>query len=36
VGSDELRAAGLVYRHATQRLDLKGPLQVTLTPRAGR
>jgi lipopolysaccharide export system protein LptC len=36
VGGDELRAAGLVYRHATQRLDLKGPLRVTLTPRAAR
>ena len=36
VGGDELRADGLVYRHATQRLDLKGPLQVTLTPRAAR
>ncbi len=32
-GSTELRAAGLVYAHATQRLELKGPLQVTLTPR---
>jgi lipopolysaccharide export system protein LptC len=36
VGADGLRAAGLVYRHAPQRLELKGPLQVTLTPRAGR
>jgi lipopolysaccharide export system protein LptC len=35
-GSTELRAAGMVYAHATQRLDLTGPLQVVLTPRAGR
>lgn len=35
-GANELRAAGLVYAHATQRLELKGPLQVTLTPRAER
>ncbi len=33
-GATELRAAGLVYAHATQRLELKGPLQVVLTPRA--
>ncbi len=32
-GATELRAAGLLYAHATQRLELKGPLQVTLTPR---
>jgi lipopolysaccharide export system protein LptC len=32
-GSTELRAAGLVYAHATQRLELKGPLRVVLTPR---
>ncbi|MFN9745690.1 MAG: LPS export ABC transporter periplasmic protein LptC [Betaproteobacteria bacterium] len=36
VGGDELRAAGLAYRHASQRLELKGPLQVTLTPQAAR
>ena len=35
-GDNELQAAGLVYAHATQRLELKGPLQVTLTPRAAR
>ncbi len=35
-GATELRAAGLVYAHAAQRLELKGPLQVTLTPRATR
>jgi lipopolysaccharide export system protein LptC len=36
VGADELRAAGLVWRHASQRLELKGPLQLTLAPRAAR
>jgi lipopolysaccharide export system protein LptC len=33
-GATELRAAGLLYAHASQRLELKGPLKVTLTPRA--
>jgi lipopolysaccharide export system protein LptC len=33
-GSTELRAAALSYDHAQQRLELKGPLQVTLPPRA--
>jgi lipopolysaccharide export system protein LptC len=33
-GATELRAAGLLYEHASQRLELKGPLKVTLTPRA--
>ncbi|MEY3253272.1 MAG: hypothetical protein RL227_2245 [Pseudomonadota bacterium] len=33
-GATEMRAAGLLYSHASQRLELKGPLQVTLTPRA--
>ena len=32
-GATELRAAGLLYAHASQRLELKGPLKVTLTPR---
>jgi lipopolysaccharide export system protein LptC len=36
VGADEWRAAGLVYRHGPQRLELQGPLRVTLTPQAGR
>jgi lipopolysaccharide export system protein LptC len=31
-GGAELRSAGLAYAHATQRLDLKGPLRVQLTP----
>jgi lipopolysaccharide export system protein LptC len=35
-GATELRAAGLTYAHASQRLELKGPLQVTLTPRVQR
>lgn len=35
-GATELRAAGLLYAHATQRLELKGPLKVTLTPRVAR
>jgi len=33
LGSSELRAAGLDYDHATQRLDLKGPLRAQLSPR---
>jgi lipopolysaccharide export system protein LptC len=33
-GSSELRAAGLDYDHAAQRLALKGPLRAQLTPRA--
>ena len=33
-GATELRADGLLYAHASQRLELKGPLKVTLTPRA--
>jgi lipopolysaccharide export system protein LptC len=33
-GSTDLAAAGVQYAHATQRLDLKGPLRVQLTPRA--
>jgi lipopolysaccharide export system protein LptC len=32
-GSSELRAAGLEYDHAAQRLDLKGPLRAVLAPR---
>jgi len=32
-GSNELRAAGLDYDHAAQRLALKGPLRAQLTPR---
>lgn len=35
-GATELRAAALVYSHAAQRLELKGPLQVVLPPRAAR
>ncbi len=34
LGSSQMRAAGLDYDHATQRLDLKGPLRAELTPRA--
>jgi hypothetical protein len=32
-GSTELRAAGLDYDHAGERLQLTGPLRVQLTPR---
>lgn len=35
-GGSELRAAGLDYDHAAQRLALKGPLRAQLTPRAAR
>jgi len=35
-GATELRAAALLYTHAAQRLELKGPLQVVLEPRAAR
>jgi lipopolysaccharide export system protein LptC len=33
-GRNELRAAGMDYQHAVQRLDLKGPTRATLAPRA--
>jgi lipopolysaccharide export system protein LptC len=36
VGGNELRAAGLEYDHATQRLELKGPIRAVLAPRAPR
>jgi lipopolysaccharide export system protein LptC len=32
----ELRAAGLDYDHAAQRLALKGPLRAQLTPKVTR
>ena len=32
-GSDDIRAAGLNYDHATRRLDLTGPLRAVLAPR---
>jgi lipopolysaccharide export system protein LptC len=32
-GSSELRAAGLDYDHAAQRLELKGPLRAVFAPR---
>lgn len=35
LGSDELRAAGLEYDHAAQRLDLRGPMRAVLPARAG-
>lgn len=34
-GGNEVRAAGLEYDHAAQRLELKGPTRATLPPRAG-
>jgi lipopolysaccharide export system protein LptC len=33
LGQSELHAAGLDFDHATQRLDLKGPLRAKLSPR---
>ncbi len=32
-GNTELRAAGLVYDHPSQKLDLNGPTRLTLAPR---
>ena len=32
-GRSEMRAAGMDYQHATQRLDLKGPTRVTFAAR---
>ena len=34
-GNTEIHAAGLVYDHAARRLDLSGPMRMTLAPRAG-
>lgn len=36
VGTNEWRAAGLDYDHATQRLELSGPMRAELAPRALR
>ena len=36
VGTSEWRAAGLDYDHATQRLELSGPMRAELSPRALR
>ena len=33
-GGSELRAAGMTYDHASQRLELKGPVRAELPPRA--
>lgn len=33
-GTTELRAAGMVYDHATGRLDLTGPIRAEMPPRA--
>ena len=33
-GGTEIHAAGLVYDHAARRLDLSGPMRMTLAPRA--
>jgi lipopolysaccharide export system protein LptC len=33
VGNTQLRAAGLDYDHAAQRIELKGPLRAELAPR---
>jgi len=33
-GGSELRAAGMAYDHASQRLDLQGPVRAELPPRA--
>ena len=33
-GGSELRAAGMAYDHASQRLNLKGPVRAVLPPRA--
>lgn len=33
-GATEMRANGLVYDHPTQKLDLSGPMRLSLPPRA--
>jgi hypothetical protein len=33
-GNNEMRGAAMRYDHATRRLDVTGPLRVTLPPRA--
>lgn len=35
-GSTELRASGLEYDHATQRLELQGPMRAEMAPRGAR
>jgi lipopolysaccharide export system protein LptC len=35
-GRNEVRAAGMDYQHATQRLELKGPTRATLAPRTAK